>query len=77
MLTMPATSSAQPPRLREWIERGLKANGHPPLATIVRAARAGDQPTGWRSIAEDISTRSGETVSHEAVRQWFTDDTAE
>jgi len=68
---MPATSSTQFPRLREWIERGLKANGHPPLADLVSTGRAG--ALGWRAIAEDISTKSGETVSHEAVRQWFSE----
>jgi len=71
MLTMPATSSTEFPRLRVWIERGLKTNGHPPLDKIVSAGRAA--ALGWRAIAEDVSAKSGETVSHEAVRQWFSE----
>jgi hypothetical protein len=71
MLTMPPTTTT--PRLRQWVERGLKENGHPSLATIVTRARRARPPIAWASIAADITTRSGESVSYETLRQWFTE----
>lgn len=58
-------------RLRTWVERGLKAAGHPPLADIVATARDQDPPTGWALLAADVSAKCGETVSLETLRQWF------
>jgi hypothetical protein len=29
----------------------------------------------WRTIAADLTERSGHTVSHETVRVWFSDET--
>lgn len=65
---MPATST---PRLRNWIERGLAEGGHPSLDRIVRSARRKPRPDAWAAIAADVSARSGESISYEALRQWF------
>lgn len=69
---MPTPTTAD--RLRTWVDRGLKANGHPPLATIVRRARRQKpRPVAWAKIAADVSALSGESVSYEALRTWFAD----
>lgn len=63
MLTMQAT------RLRRILEKNLRENGHPKLDTIVKRAR--NAGTGWAAVAADVSTRSGEPVSYETLRQWY------
>mgnify|MGYP006958840256 CR=1 FL=1 len=67
---MPAKRSTAD-RLRVWIERGLKAGGHPQLELIIRAGRQQTPPIGWAVLAADITTRSGEAVSYESLRQWY------
>lgn len=63
VLTMQAT------RLRRILEKNLKDNGHPQLDTIVKRARK--DGVGWAPLAADVSTRSGEPVSYETLRQWY------
>jgi hypothetical protein len=42
------------------------------LQRYVTEAR--DEGADWRSIARDLTERSGTSVSHEAVRSWFIED---
>jgi hypothetical protein len=42
------------------------------LGVHVRGERA--QGADWRTIAADLSERSGHSVSHESVRSWFADE---
>lgn len=69
---MPA-SSTRPDRLRAWIEQGLQAKGQPTLDRLVTDARAKTPPTAWAVLAADITARSGEAVSYETLRRWFSD----
>lgn len=72
MLTMPA-SSTRPDRLRDWIEQGLQTKGQPTLDQLVTEARTKTPPTAWAVLAADITARSGEAVSYETLRKWFSD----
>ena len=72
MLTMPA-SSTRPDRLRDWIEQGLQSNGEATLDQLVTEARTKTPPTAWAVLAADITARSGEAVSYETLRKWFSD----
>lgn len=60
----------QPSPLYRLIESKLGE----PLTDFVSARRL---PTkSWREIAEEIKERTGETVTGEAVRLWFSDQNA-
>lgn len=39
------------------------------LQAYITAGRA--QGKDWRTLAEEISTKTGLSVSHESLRQWF------
>lgn len=46
------------------------------LALDLRAHVIAERTEGkdWRTIAADLSERSGHSVSHESVRSWFSDE---
>lgn len=62
-----------------WIDRALDAGGHPSCEEIVSAGRRADPRKSWGTLAHEISTMAGGTVSHEWVRKTFghLDETAE
>lgn len=56
-----------PTRLHRLIDRSLGR----PLADLVAERRA--EQAGWRSIATEVEDKTGVEVSHEALRDWFTE----
>lgn len=64
---MPPTTSA----LLPWIDRALKANGHPVCARIVRSGRHRQPPVSWDKLAVEISAKAGGDVNGEMLRLNF------
>ena len=56
---------------RQLIERALRDKGIAGLWAVVATGRR--QGHTWRTIAGDITERTGVTVSHETLRDWFAD----
>jgi hypothetical protein len=56
-------------RLAKWVELGLVNNGHPTLDDVVATARTAG--TAWAPLAAQISAMSGESVSHEWLRNRY------
>lgn len=64
---MPAVGSPILP----WVDRSLKAAGHPACARIVTRGRRQTPRKSWDAIAREISALAGGDVSGEWVRLNF------
>lgn len=58
----------QPTPLYRLVEARLGGEGS--LARYVEERRAS---TSWRTMAADLTERTGESVTHETLRLWFAD----